>query len=457
MAIKLELLPPVEAVNYLKGKGYAIGFDWRDVYAEEHARVFTVAKMMRLDLLELVHMEVTNAIAQGRSLKEFKDTLTPILQREGWWGRQELPDPDTGEIKNVQLGSPRRLEIIYDTNLRTAYSAGRWVRAERSKRRLPLLLYRTMQDTRVRPAHRAWDGVALPQDNGFWDTHYPPNGWRCRCIAYPISSDDLGRLQKAYDDSNGQRGVDVKRQAPPVETIEWTNPRSGEIRQIPVGIDPGFDYNPGTGALKRALAQRAEREAASSVLPKKTLEQIRQDGIDYVLAEGRKLQAQKIEFAYVYDAKGNVLIQKRGSESQVSFTDEEVKLMRAAEGVVIIHNHPSGSSLSEADYLLSNSVNAASVIAAGHNDVVYAGRIINRDRYVDRYPRIDSALYDIVGPLFRAGQIDNPTARRWHQHMLNTALERIGAITYTVEDVNGALQLPDDLAAAIDTLVERYN
>ena len=29
----------------------------------------------------------------------------------------ELPDPLTGEVKDVQLGSPRRLKIIYDTNM----------------------------------------------------------------------------------------------------------------------------------------------------------------------------------------------------------------------------------------------------------------------------------------------------------------------------------------------------
>jgi hypothetical protein len=26
----------------------------------------------------------------------------------------------------------------------------------------------------------------------------------------------------------------------------WRNPSTGEVQQIPVGIDPGFDYNPGT-------------------------------------------------------------------------------------------------------------------------------------------------------------------------------------------------------------------
>lgn len=187
------------------------------------------------------------AIQDGKSLRDFTADLKPILQREGWWGRQDMTDPLTGETKTVQLGSPRRLQTIYDVKLRTAYSVGRYQRAQRSKSVLPYLVYRSMRDARVRPLHRAWNGTVLPQDHPWWDTHYPPNGWRCRCIAYPLSEQDAAAYPGAQRDD------------PSTETIQWTNPRTGEVRAVPVGIDPGFDYHPGKAAqahLDRLLAEK---------------------------------------------------------------------------------------------------------------------------------------------------------------------------------------------------------
>lgn len=252
--IALELLPAQEAIDSFEAKGYIIGFDWRDVLAEEHAKAFTVAKMMRLDLLAVVRDHLDSAMQAGLSLREFQDRLRPTLEKEGWWGVQAMEDPVTGETKLARLGSPRRLEVIYDINMRVSYGAGRWARGERSADRLPLLLYRTMRDARVRPLHQKWDGVTLPRTDGWWDTHYPPNGWRCRCIAYPITRADAEAL--------AERGLPVTYEAPPVRTAEWKNPRTGEVRQVPVGIDPGWDYNPGKSAQSHLAAVLAEKEAA---------------------------------------------------------------------------------------------------------------------------------------------------------------------------------------------------
>ena len=44
------------------------------------------------------------------------------------------------------------------------------------------LRYVAVLDARTRPEHRAWHGLILPIDHPLWDTHYPPNGWGCRCL-----------------------------------------------------------------------------------------------------------------------------------------------------------------------------------------------------------------------------------------------------------------------------------
>jgi hypothetical protein len=48
--------------------------------------------------------------------------------------------------------------------------------------------------------------------------------------------------------------VPVRTEAPPLRTREVVNKRTGEVRQVPQGIDPGWDYNPGqVGRLARQL------------------------------------------------------------------------------------------------------------------------------------------------------------------------------------------------------------
>lgn len=91
----------------------------------------------------------------------------------------------------AQLGSPRRLRIIYDTNLRMNHAAGEWAKIQRTKQFAPFLRYVAILDGRTRPLHRGWHGTILPVDHAFWKTHYPPNGWRCRCTVQQLSQMDL--------------------------------------------------------------------------------------------------------------------------------------------------------------------------------------------------------------------------------------------------------------------------
>ena len=60
-------------------------------------------------------------------------------------------------------------------------TADQWVRTEQMKDTFPLLQYQTVQDGRVRPEHRAWQGIIKPVDSSFWDTRIPPNDYGCRC------------------------------------------------------------------------------------------------------------------------------------------------------------------------------------------------------------------------------------------------------------------------------------
>jgi hypothetical protein len=44
---------------------------------------------------------------------------------KGWWGKQTVINP-VGIEQTVQLGSPRRLKTIFDTNVHKSLAAGRY-------------------------------------------------------------------------------------------------------------------------------------------------------------------------------------------------------------------------------------------------------------------------------------------------------------------------------------------
>lgn len=241
--VALKSLPPAEAIKYFESKGYKLGYSWQDTWHEEHAKAFTVAKAMSYDVLQDIRQAMDAAIRDGTTFEEFKNGLKPTLQAKGWWGRSAMPDPLTGETKNVQLGSTRRLGTIFHVNMRASYAAGHWERIQRSKETRAYLMYVAILDDRTRPGHRAWHAIILPVDHPFWQTHYPPNGWKCRCTVLQLSQRDLENMGLAVS-TDGEVDDFMTR------TNEFRNNRTGEVTKVPAGIDPGFGYNVGTAHMR---------------------------------------------------------------------------------------------------------------------------------------------------------------------------------------------------------------
>lgn len=247
--IELKALPAKEAIEYFRQKGYLIGFSWEDVWQEEHQAAFTVAKAMQIDLLEDIRQAVDAALADGTTFADFRKQLKPLLVQKGWWGKAEMKDPLTDEVKNVQLGSTRRLKVIYDTNLRTAHSEGQWERIQNAKESFPYLQYDGNNSEHPRLAHAAWDGLVLPADDPFWQSHMPVKAWGCKCRVIQMSG---GMLER--------RGLSVS-EAPVVPKYSYTNKRTGEVQQVPKGVDPAFNYAPGGRQqnLNKMLAEKIDR------------------------------------------------------------------------------------------------------------------------------------------------------------------------------------------------------
>lgn len=250
-----SLLPPEDAMEYWRSRARLLpSFDYAEVWQAEHARAFTMAKVMRQDVLKVIYEAVGDAQTRGLTLKQFRDELRPILEAKGFWGKQAVTNPSTGEIAKVNV--PQRLALVYDTNLRTAYSAGRWARIQRNKDVLPYLVYRTMGDARVRPLHASWEGTALPAEHSWWDEHYPPNGYRCRCRAYGIDAAGLTELRDYGP---------IQDEPPATEYFAWEDPQTGRRAMVPAGVDPGWAYNPGKPLARDQAMMRIVADKVAGV------------------------------------------------------------------------------------------------------------------------------------------------------------------------------------------------
>lgn len=72
------------------------------------------------------------------------------------------------------------LKTEYDFANAGATMASKWTEWD-SRGEDVLLRYSTVGDSRVRDEHRILNGITLPKKHPFWNTHYPPNGFKCRC------------------------------------------------------------------------------------------------------------------------------------------------------------------------------------------------------------------------------------------------------------------------------------
>ncbi len=268
---ELHKLTPAQSVALLIDRSKLTkSYAWQDVWQDEHSTQFTVSRLARLDLLQALRDGLEKSVSGDLSRRDWTRDAEQLLTDANWWGVKAVTDPASGEIVLTKF-DPARLKLIYDINTRQAYSTGLWDRVNRSKKSLPYARYITKRDGHVRASHAAWDNVTLPVDHPWWQTHWPLNGWRCRCRAMSMS-------QRDYDAGKSPTGAALKKEAPAVVLRDYINPRSGEISQVPIGIDPGFAYNPGlvrqqelqdvvTGKLRSAtpdLADAARRAGFKS-------------------------------------------------------------------------------------------------------------------------------------------------------------------------------------------------
>lgn len=191
---------------------------WDDIWKGAHDRAFVVAGATRADLLSDLGGAVDAAITDGETLEQFRARFRDIVEDKGWHGW-------TGEGSTA--GENWRTKIIYRTNMKTSYAAGRL--AQLRKGNFPLWVYRHGGSEHPRENHLALNGLILPSDHPFWSVYYPPNGWGCSC--YVLGA----RSEAGAKRLGGNPAIKLP------DNWREIDPRTGE----PAGIGKGWGYAPG--------------------------------------------------------------------------------------------------------------------------------------------------------------------------------------------------------------------
>ncbi len=244
-------LPPKKAIEYFDQKGYRFSWDWQDTWQEAHARAFTAAKVMRMDILQDLRDGCRQVLAEGKPYKDVIEELTPKLQAKGWWGKKWVAD-ETGGAKLVQLGSPRRLKLILEQNTRTAYNVARWQSFEENKADRPYIMWVGIEDSKTCPICAPLIDTVHRIDDELFDSFFPGNvHWRDRCRARALSDHDIERKKLTVQSSEGR--VTHREIADPDGTVRSQAVYHDGLTGRDTSPAPGFSYNPARAAWQPDL------------------------------------------------------------------------------------------------------------------------------------------------------------------------------------------------------------
>lgn len=178
--------PFQEAVDYFRNKVNLPTKTYLDIQHGAHTKAFVVAGATKEDLLADFRAAIDKAISQGTTLEEFQKDFDDIVKKSGW-------------SYNGSRGW--RSKTIYATNIKTAYAAGRYKQMTDPDvlKRRPYWQYLVGDSKNHRKEHLEMNGLILRADDPFWEIHFPPNGWGCKCRVRSLSENDLKRMGRTPD------------------------------------------------------------------------------------------------------------------------------------------------------------------------------------------------------------------------------------------------------------------
>lgn len=178
-----------EALDAFLSRGIVSPAEFMALSNSLRLSAFTATRLASEQVVERAYEALRTHLAEGGTLRSFSQA---VVEEEVSLG--------------IAPSAPHTLELIYRTNVQQAYGQGRLQQLEHPAviAARPFVQYRTAGDSRVRPAHRALDGVVFNrlEDPG-WRQYAPPLGYSCRCSMVTLRPDRVDASQVVASESLG--------------------------------------------------------------------------------------------------------------------------------------------------------------------------------------------------------------------------------------------------------------
>ena len=207
--MQLKITPNTEAALFLRGKAAAKPDVFGRMLPDLRGLSLTVAKVTDFDVLRDLRKKIAE-LPEGGNWREIRKSIAAEISPY-----MDEADPETGLVNGPSAAAKAKAELVLRTVGFQAYSAARYLQQVSTKDALPYWQYLTVGDQNVRSAHAALDGKVFPADDPFWQTHYPPWDFGCRCVVAALPQADAEEMiaEDAEKDPADRRVLDEEQLA----------------------------------------------------------------------------------------------------------------------------------------------------------------------------------------------------------------------------------------------------
>lgn len=279
-------MPPKEALASIRKRGgnLVTSQKWDELDQKAHDKAFTVAGVMKADILQTIYDHVERAKKNGWSLATFQKALMPLLEKSGWTG-----------------ANPSRLRVIYETNMRLARAQEQYKKFKLIAQFKPYWKYVQTQRANKRHDHSNYDGKVFRHDDPIWAQIYPPSGFNCNCKVVPLTEKEMT-----------------------AQNLKVTDGSTIKVNADNVQINPLKEWEPRTDKyvkkigeqLKASLktVKKAEEKKADKVDPEREL--AKDETVKMLQDSSKKFTPMRAEEGYSQAEPLNVIAKIRGYDGK---------------------------------------------------------------------------------------------------------------------------------------------